>query len=743
MSKIISSLQVEQASVLIKCGDEQGTGFFVSENIIITARHVIIDNIEDGQLININGKEYDSTSILADITISDVCLLRLNETSEVFLPVNDTNQSYNQPCSVFGFPYKQDVSGNHFSGRIDKLESKRHWDFSFKCSEVEEDIDYSGLSGGAVVSDGQVIGLALIQNGKAIRAISIRKIEPFITGNDIEVHEYISPNEIPNQLKEDVNKATPNYAVFEELSNKLENSSGWFLTYGVPGSGKTTFIASYSSNKEDVKICGRYFAKIPNDNLSTSIRTSDRYFVTWIEDAISSSLGVSIDILTKFEDRVKRIPSLLESLQHALPETHCLFLLDGLDEIDNLKSFLDIIPIELPANVSFVLSSTAVDIIPSNIRSGLSSETIVEVTPLNIGQCEVYLSDRLQNKEIDISSIQSIALKSEGHPLYLQYLIKYLITYDIPSEKLNEWIEEIPVIGGEITKYYEVLWANFFSDECKLWIVLTLSQLRASIEKDALMAMLPEQYRLSFISKYEPICYLFKGEDAIELYHNSFKNFISSKASSFIALSNSNILEFCNSRKEHKYSIENNLYHMVLSIEPDKSLEFCNQEWADKCALNHVSPDLIILDVKRVIKHAIELTEPNDVIRLLLLLQRIEFRYESVFAENATLMASALVSRGDYSSALKYLLRDNTLLISDGDVIFFLQAFYENEAMEEGDKLLEAFNARYRFYLQEEFGKVGESFSMEPFIHKVSALTLSVMSVGKEGVLRVMKLLGE
>jgi len=740
MSRIISSTEVEQASVLINCGDDQGTGFFVGIDVIMTARHVVIDCIDDGELIKINEQEYDATSIIADIIDFDVCLIRLREQTKKYLPINNTSQSFSQPCSVFGFPYSQDVTGNHFLGRIDKLESKKHWDFSFRCSMVEGDIDYSGLSGGAVLSDGQVIGLALIQNGKSIQAISIRKIEAFITENGIEVHQYENPSEVPEQLQEEVKKATPNYAVFEDLTDKLETNSGWFLTYGVPGSGKTTFIASYSPNKENVKVCGRYFAKIPNDYLTTSIRTSDRYFVTWVEDSISTTLGISIDVLPSFEERVKRIPNLFHAIGHKLPETRCVFLMDGLDEIDNLKSILDLIPIDLPTNVSFVLSCTSVDILPTNVKSKLRKETIVEVTPLDIGQCELYLSERLESKNIGIKAIQKIALKSEGHPLYLQYLIKYLLTYDILDEHFDEWIEEIPIIGGVITNYYEILWTKFFSDDCKLWIVLTLSQLRADIDKDALMAMLPEQYRLSFISKFEPIRYLFKGEDTVELYHASFKNFISAKASAYVSLSNSNIVAFCSANSGNQYSIQNLLYHLVLSDKPEESIEFCNQEWADKCSIYHVSPDSIIDDIKRVIKYSVDSVKPIDTIRLLLLLQRIEFRYDSVFAENASLLASALIARGDYSSALKYLLRDNTLLISDRDVVHFLQSFYENNALVEGDKLLSAFETKFRYYLQE-VGKSEEGFSMEPFIHRVSALTLSANSVGRDGMLKAMNVI--
>src|SRR5690606_25301612 len=115
----------------------------------------------------------------------------------------------------------------------------------------------------------------------------------------------------------------------------------------------------------------------------------------------------------------------------------------------------------------------------------------------------------------------------------------------------------------------------------------------------------------------------------------------------------------------------------------NEAISYCNQNWADKCALNSVSPELVIGDLKEIINISIDLKQTVETIRLLLLLQRIEFRYDSVFAENANLIASALISLGEYNAALKYLVRENTLLVDNYDAITFLQLLYENEATAE------------------------------------------------------------
>ena len=93
-------------------------------------------------------------------------------------------------------------------------------------------------------------------------------------------------------------------------------------------------------------------------------------------------------------------------------------------------------------------------------------------------------------------------------------------------------------------------------------------------------------------------------------------------------------------------------------------------------AINHIEPDLIIYDIKSIIQLSIELEKTTEVIRLLLLLQRIDFRYNSVFVEYAHQIALALIANGEFRDALKYIVRRNELLISNDDALLFLQLFY-------------------------------------------------------------------
>ena len=740
MESIISTQQLENCSFQIICGTDQGTSFLVAEHLLLTARHVILDCLEENENITIGDAQYSRDDIVKEDKHLDLCLIRWKNKAEKYLHLTNAKLSFNQPCALFGFPYVENNYGLHLGTRVNKITVEAHWDFSVSDSAVNEDMNYEGLSGGAVVSNGRVIGISLMQQSRSILAISVSKASEWLLEAGVQVSDEESLNKVPESLKDQVNTSSPNYAVMEALSSKLINQRGWFLCYGSPGSGKTTLVATFNADIDDIKVCGRYFTKVPQDKRGSLSRTSQKSLISWIEDSVTEVLDMPVDALDKIEDRIERIPILLEHICRQNPNINHTYFIDGLDEVDDLDSFLGIFPNELPPNLSVVLSCTAQDILPSNVKEKLLEETIVEVTPLDIGQCEVYIREELQEKELTTEAIQQIAHKSEGHPLYLQYLINFLKTNEINKDELEHWVKEIPVIGGEINKYYEAIWQKFFQEKDKLWIVLILSQLRGTIDQETLTSMLPDEYRLGFYSHFGPISYLLKGEAHLELYHASFKQFITSKVPAFIPLANDSISRFCEQQKDHPYTVDNKLYHLTLGSEKQHAVVLCNQEWADFSAIKHVHPDLIVQDIKRVITIVLDQKNSNELIRLLLLLQRIEFRYDNVLAENAKPMAAALIALEEYGAAMKYLVRGNNLLIDDDAVIDFLQLLYENEAYEEGDTLLNAFNTRYRHFIHKEFGS-STGFSLNPFIKKVSASTLSIMSQGKEGAKQTMQVL--
>lgn len=743
MNRIINPQQIQSSTVKIIYKKEQGTGFFITKNIIITAYHTLLDMVidEDSIQIILNDYSIQKCRVLSIDEDNDICLLSCEYENQYYLPLNKIPIRINENWESYGFSYQGEQEGLRIYGTINQLVENQKYDFTINCHDINTDYSYDGLSGSSVVSGNKVIGVILKQLDDKIGAVSISKIIDLLQKQNIPIQFEESINEIPKQLEDDIKNIISNYDVINRLDESIKESGNWILLEGNPGTGKTFNVASYTSEEENV-VLGKYFTKVPNDDKPKSLRVSKEYFLNWFEETISLTLTGNIPPRSNetFNKRIELLGYLFIELGSYLEriEKTGVFFIDGIDEITYIEDFLGIIPENIPNNIKIVFSCTSKEILPSNIKNKIDPKQSILVTPLDQGQCEIYIQRNLKDK-INYERIQKIALKSEGHPLYLSYLIDFIKLSDIAEDddELNKWIDSIPVISGDIVNYYNTIWDKIYEDKNKLWICLLLSQLRQAIEKDDFFEILTPEIRSNFYSIFPKISYLIKGNELLEIYHNSFKDFILNKIPLLKKDCNDLIVDFCEKQPDNKYSITNNLYHYSLSNFPEKAVSNCDQLWADKMAIHHIEPDLIVADIKTIIGLSIDLGQTTEVIRLLLLLQRIDFRYNSVFVEYAHQIALALIANGKFSYALKYIVRGNELLIGNDDALLFLQLFYENEAFEEAKVLLKAIDSRHRRILAEQI-KSGKGINPAVFIYKSQFLTLSVFENFEEGYLRVM-----
>ncbi|MGR2868132.1 hypothetical protein [Vibrio vulnificus] len=109
----------------------------------------------------------------------------------------------------------------------------------------------------------------------------------------------------------------------------------------------------------------------------------------------------------------------------------------------------------------------------------------------------------------------------------------------------------------------------------------------------------------------------------------------------------------------------NLIYHGLKAEGADKAqvAALCTQKWIDDCVYQGIEPDTLLEDLKDVLKAATELGSLVETVRILLLCQRIQFRYNTLFAQSADLMASALISIGKEQEALQHVIRYGQLII--------------------------------------------------------------------------------
>lgn len=744
---------IEQITIKLKCENEHATGFFVADEILLTAYHTFMDSQENARIeIYLNDECFDAIIVDTEKTL-DIALLKVNYSLNTrLLPLEASALRIGEKWETFGFPYKTGNTGTRYVGKTHQIVSNERWDYLLDSENIQSDYNYAGLSGSPIIISDKICAITLIQQNNKLGAISIKKAEQFLLKNGIEVLQPFDNITIPKGLKEEITGTTPNFAVFDQIDKVLQDQTGWVLLHGSPGSGKTTIAATYIPEDEEFSVLGRYFLKVPQDTMSTTIRSSKRKFTEWIEELVYRTIGEILPPQTNWEEKEKQIPSIIQMLSRYLESIgkSGVVIIDGLDELINqgqnsLSDFLGILPLTLPTNLRIIISCTSKDILPAPIKEILYSQQEIHVEPLNLAQCENYIQQRTKELNLPYILVQELARKSEGHPLYLNYLINYLLneyTASDDEKQIHVWMQTIPVIGGNIINYYNSIWDKISKNAETLAVIATLSQTRGLVNENDLVQMLEKDYQLAFYTHIKSLLYLlnYTANKEYEIYHASFSRYIEDNLSMpVVSALHDKIVAFCIANENTKYSIWNYLFHLSKCSDKNKCMEQCSQNWADKCALNDVSPELILIDIKNVISIAIDFEETAEVIRLLLLSQRIEFRYDFVFAENAFELAEAMIALEKPDAAYNYLVRENTVLTTESDAIYFLQLFYENGYKKIAYKFYQNIDAKLREVLNSK-----EGISTQTFLIQLYAQTqlCHESKIGLERFTNLMRILG-
>ena len=723
---------IEQITVKLKYDNENATGFFVTDDILLTAYHTFIDYQENTKIeVYIDGVCFEASIVDTD-KLLDVALLKVNYSSKtILLPLEASALRIGEKWKTFGFPYKTENIGVRYVGKIHQVVANSHWDYLLDSESIQSGYNYSGLSGSPILISDRICAITLVQQDNKLGVVSIKKVEQFLLKNGIDISQPYDNITIPEGLKEEIAGTTPNFGVFDEIDKVLHEQSGWVLLHGSPGSGKTTIAATYIPENENISVIGRYFLKVPQDTMSSTVRSSKRKFIEWIEELAYRTIGEILPPQANWEEKEKKIPDMIQMLSSHLNSTGKtgIVIIDGLDELINqghnsLFDFLCTIPLTLPANLRIIISCTSKDILPPQIKEFLHQKQEVHVEPLDLAQCENFIQQKTKELNLPYVLIQELALKSEGHPLYLNYLTNYLLneyTLSDAEDQINVWIQTIPVIGGNITNYYNSIWDKISKNVEILAIVSTLSQTRGLVNERDLIQMLEKAYQIAFYTHIKSLLYLINHTEnkEYEIYHTSFSKYIEDNLSTpILSVLHDNIITFCIANKNSKYAIWNHLFHLSKCTDNKKCMEQCSQDWADKCALNDVDPEVVLIDIKNTINIAIDFEKTTEVIRLLLLSQRIEFRYDSVFAENAFELAEAMIALKKPEAAYNYLVRENTVLTTESDSIYFLQLLYENGYKEIAFKFYQNIDTK----LREAFNSKG-GISTQTFLTKLYAQT--------------------
>lgn len=191
-SKICSSV------VSVKCGNAQGTAFFISSDILLTARHIIVDYIESkhAEEITVNvGKQILCIPILlADEGDNvDVILLKCNNLkNHSYLNLLSANFNEETKLAIVGYPTEfghcSDLISLDVRNRINV--KNQDYDTTVVRSDALSFTTYKGFSGSPVINEkGSVVGVVLKQQNQGISYLSIEKLSPLLEKKQITVNK--------------------------------------------------------------------------------------------------------------------------------------------------------------------------------------------------------------------------------------------------------------------------------------------------------------------------------------------------------------------------------------------------------------------------------------------------------------------------------------------------------------------------------------------------------------------------
>ena len=727
----------EKLIVQIFCNKEVGTAFYVAPDLLLTAWHTVESFKEGGKnvLKDVEGdlafvveKEYED---------ADVAVLKVQgRASKEYLPLLSHHIRIGESCITYGYPYaaKQNV---RLEGNIKQRVMGSTADFNLQTDDTRDGYDYSGMSGSPLLLGNQVVGVVVEQSGSSLNIVSVQKLNDIQEEGCLPIEIEQEVTTIPASIARDVEASQPNFEVIQTLDGRLADSgSKWLLLYGSPGCGKTTLSAYFESNDENLEVLGRFFFKVPNDTRSRAERCSQGFFVNWLETVCANLTGAEL-VNSSFEDKRNRIAEWLSMISCVLQGKgkRGVIFIDGLDELstesgNRVDEILSLIPDTLPDNISIVLSCITKEILPASVIGRIAADDYIEVTPLNMAACESFIQENSGEWSKPYSFIQAVAVKTEGHPLYMNYLCRYISeTFNETTKEceLNDWLISLPTISGDIRSYYEAVWKKADPKGVVFEVLALLSQTRGPVEEEHLIGMMKSPNPFEFKSVTKEFCHLLKEKDSdvYEIYHSSFRLFITENLSTIINYTNDQIAAYCGAHKEQIYSIENHLHHVVNGSDVRKGLAMCNQSWADQCAINDVSPDLVMHDIKECLSLAVDNNLPIEVVRLMLLAQRIETRCDSIMVDNAKEVADIKILMGKPAVALKYLVRDNSLLISIDAAMPYLRCLFELGYEEEAYTLSCAIDAAIRKQINENVGKKSSPYI---FVQKGQLIVEGILS---------------
>jgi len=477
--------------------------------------------------------------------------------------------------------------------------------------------------------------------------------------------------------------------------------------HGGPGSGKSTLLTQWSKGLSQRVI--RYYAfdfVNPSSNLNFHERGNATHLFFDLVFQLKEAGIYKRDILP-YKD-IFFLKEVFNEQLRAIGQDYIsngkqtILIIDGLDHIPReykitANSFLQELPLpnSLPEGVYIILGSQSFDL--EDIQQEIQTEfqkgsRTIQIDPLKKEEVYIYIDSLDYCKKLSSPQKLQIFEKSQGHPLYLSYLIEKINQAD----SIEDAIESFDTIDGDIDNYYKKIWKPIQKDEHLVNLLGLIARINGSINLSFVQEW--EFDRCVLKSFKEKARILFnETEKSLSFFHNSFKQFLlhhtsldylTDKFESKINIGYHNQLAIFYRNSTVEKSWKQN-YHLFQAKQYDTFVSVVTPDNISAQLINFRPAEEIKQDAKLGIEIASQTKNINTLIRYLFSLAEIERR---LFNIDTVSFTKELLMLNKHDLARDYLRTGNTLYCSESYALKASRLFIEFGFKSEGATL---FNLAY------------------------------------------------
>ncbi|SDP98596.1 AVAST type 1 anti-phage system protease Avs1b [Ectopseudomonas guguanensis] len=707
--------EVQQATCQVIGTSEAGTGWLISADQILSAYHCLGEAVPLGTDVEVSfGVGPSAVKHKAKLEVLDadldVCVLRLPASTDAApLPLAVSAPRPGTRWNAFGYPVAKLQIGQVLDGTVQQALSElaNGIDLDLSVSAETTLSDYRGMSGAALMTADGCQGLLRVSVDNSLGAVSMAALRGFLSDNNLLSNEGAS---------EDDTSPFAERPTFDETfeSSLSKTGRGYLFLDGAHGIGKSTYCKNFRPDSNDIEVLGVYAFSERSRGSTAALQAQPEVFVDWLTSLLSVLATGRPARLSQatYAQLVQTTHQTLQSLaQHCANDGKVgVLFIDGVNEAatigdDVLQRFIGLLPTTIPQGLQVVIVGAGLDAIAGKLAPIFQPVHRLTLPVLDDSIQYSLCTSTLDQDKVSPALVAALCERAKGHPLYLRYLV------DIVNGGAGEEdLESLPPFSGAIEDYYETIWAQLLTDADAVNLLGIIARLRWGIPTSNLLVMLTPPESAAFVPTITRIRHLLTAPDTTEVYHSSFSDFVVHKTSAQSVWVQGRLADYCQLPDSGNYGQLNRVFHGLLADRTRQlaAIDGCQQQWVDQSVLLGAEPDVLLGDIEDSLEAATRLATATEIVRLLLLSQRLKFRYDTLFAQSASLAAEALIALGKTDQALRHILRHGHLIVEHSSAFSIVRLLIEAGHPKEAIEVLQKVDSLLQPTLTRNGVKIGE-----------------------------------